>query len=154
MLRVLMVCLGNICRSPMADGWLRHKIEEQQLPWTVDSAGTANYHTGTAPDRRMRKHAKDFGVNIDDLVARQFEVRDFDQFDIIFAMDESNLKNILKLARNEDDKKKVRLFLNELYPNENREVPDPYYGDSSDFISVIELLDRATDAFIHNQLKQ
>ncbi len=154
MLRVLMVCLGNICRSPMADGWLRHKIAQQQLPWTVDSAGTANYHSGSAPDRRMRKHAKNAGVNIDDLEARQFTVSDFDRFDIIFAMDRSNLSNILKLARNDNDRQKVRLFLNELYPNEDREVPDPYYGGANDFIEVIELLDRATDAFILNQKKK
>ena len=150
-MKVLMVCLGNICRSPMADGWLRHKVALNQLDIEVDSAGTANYHVGAAPDHRMRRLAKDFGVNIDDLQARQFVQADFDRFDRIFAMDSQNLENILKLARNESDKQKVDLFLNQLYPDQYQEVPDPYYGTDADFIHVIELLDKATDAFLKNE---
>lgn len=149
--RILMVCLGNICRSPMAEGWLKHKTEQKQLPFEIDSAGTANYHVGEKPDSRMRQYAKEFGVSLESLRARQFTVADFDRFDIIFVMDESNYNNVIRLARNEADKAKVRFMLNELYPNENMPVPDPYYGDKSDFVQVIELLDQATDSFIKNQ---
>jgi protein-tyrosine phosphatase len=152
-MKVLMVCLGNICRSPMADGWLRHKVKERNLNIVVESAGTANFHVGSPPDIRMIKHARDFGVDISNLKARQFAKSDFDDFDVIFAMDQANQANILKLARNENDRKKVKLFLNELFPNENTEVPDPYYGEASDFIEVIELLDKATDAFLVNLKK-
>jgi len=145
-----MVCLGNICRSPMADGWLRHRVQEQQLEIEVDSAGTANYHTGEQPDHRMRKWAKTYGVNIDGLSARQFTVVDFDRFDRIFVMDKSNLSNILRLARTDADTQKVSLYLNELYPGKDLEVPDPYYGGDQDFRNVIELLDNATSAFLKN----
>lgn len=153
-MKVLMVCLGNICRSPMADGWLRKYSADQNLGITVDSAGTANYHVGAKPDSRMRKWAIEAGVPIEELRARQFSVSDFDEFDIIFAMDQSNQKNILSLARNEADKQKVRLYLNELYPNENMEVPDPYYGTDSDFKHVIQLLKNATEAFVNNEFKK
>src|SRR3989338_1067271 len=149
-MRILMVCLGNICRSPMADGWLRHRILEKGLPIEVDSAGTSNYHVGKQPDSRMRKFAKESGVSIDNLSARQFVVADFDRFDRIFVMDKSNFNNVIRLARNEADKAKVTLYLNELFPGEDREVPDPYYGDEHDFRDVIELLDNTTNAFLRN----
>ena len=149
-MRVLMVCLGNICRSPMADGWLRHKVAEQALEIEVDSAGTAGYHIGEQPDPRMRKWAKTYGVSIDNLRARQFVREDFDRFDRIFVMDKSNLSNVLRLATTDEERSKVSLYLDELYPGENREVPDPYYGTDTDFKYVIELLDAATNAFLHN----
>lgn len=149
-MRILMVCLGNICRSPMADGWLRHRILEKGLPIEVDSAGTANYHVGKQPDSRMQKYAKEAGVSIDSLRARQFVVADFDRFDRIFVMDKSNFANVIRLARNEADKAKVTLYLNELFPGEDREVPDPYYGNEHDFRHVIELLDTTTNAFLRN----
>ncbi|MNV08285.1 Low molecular weight protein-tyrosine-phosphatase YfkJ [compost metagenome] len=152
-MRILMVCLGNICRSPMADGWLRHKNKKYSLSLKIDSAGTANYHVGKKPDERMRRLSLEYGVSIDELRARQFSVSDFDNYDIIFAMDQSNRQTILRLARNEEDKQKVRLFLNELRPNEDLEVPDPYYGTDANFREVIELLDEATESFlINNQL--
>ncbi|MDF3028921.1 MAG: protein tyrosine phosphatase [Fluviicola sp.] len=154
-MRVLMVCLGNICRSPMADGWLRHKVKLLDLSIEVDSAGTANYHVGKEPDHRMRRISLEYGVSIDELRARQFSVADFDNYDVIFAMDKSNEQDILRLARNENDKQKVKLFLNELYPDQDLEVPDPYYGTDANFKEVIELLDQATNAFlINNQLIQ
>ncbi len=149
-MRILMVCLGNICRSPMADGWLRYYTDKHQLAIEVDSAGTANYHIGKQPDERMRKWSKTYGVNIDNLNARQFKVVDFDKFDRIFVMDESNYSTIIRLARDENDREKVSLYLNELYPGENREVPDPYYGNDNDFKQVIELLDQTTKAFLKN----
>lgn len=134
----------------MADGWLRHRIAESGLPIEVDSAGTANYHTGEQPDPRMRKWAKEYGVSIDSLRARQFTTEDFDRFDRIFVMDKSNHANVLKLARTDADRAKVTLYLNELHPEEDREVPDPYYGGEPEFRHVIELLDATTTAFLRN----
>lgn len=149
-MKILMVCLGNICRSPMADGLLRKKVQRESLNVEVDSAGTSGYHIGEAPDKRMRATAKKFGCPIDELRARRFSVKDFDIFDIIYAMDSSNYNNILSLSRNEADSAKVRLLLNELYPGENRAVPDPYYGGEQGFADVFNLLDEATDAVINN----
>lgn len=147
-----MVCLGNICRSPMAEGWLKYKIKEHNLTIEVDSAGTANYHVGEHPDKRMILHAKKYGVDISTLRARQFVVSDFDRFDQIYVMDESNLQNVCRLARNESDKKKVMLLLNEMNPNENLPVPDPYYGGEQEFIEVIELLDKATEVVVNKYI--
>jgi len=143
-----MVCLGNICRSPMADGHLRKKVNDLKLAVIVDSAGTANYHVGEAPDKRMIATGAKFGTPIDELRARQFKVVDFDNFDLIYCMDSSNLSNVLSLARNEADCQKVRLLLNELEPNSNAAVPDPYYGTMQDFEYVYQLLDKATDCVI------
>ena len=143
-----MVCLGNICRSPMADGLLRKKIGSLKLNVEVDSAGTSGLHKGEAPDHRMRETASELGTPIDELRSRPFVVDDFDRFDIIYAMDKSNRMNILSLARNEDDKSKVFLLLNELEPEKDLEVPDPYYGGKQGFIDVYHLLDRATDRVI------
>ena len=127
-MKILMVCLGNICRSPIADGLLRDKVAQKGLDIEVDSAGTSGFHSGDAPDPRMRATAKSMGVNIYDLSSRQFVQADYDRFDVIYAMDESNRDNMYKLARNEEDKQKVKLILNEIYPGENMSVPDPYYG--------------------------
>ena len=148
MTRILMVCLGNICRSPMADGLLRRKVIENKLDVYVDSAGTANYHLGKQADERMRLTAKANQTNIDELRARQFTVDDFGLFDKIYAMDEENYANIISLAQNPSDKLKVTLLLNELYPGENRAVPDPYYGTEKDFQEVYQLLDHATDVVL------
>lgn len=151
-MKILMVCLGNICRSPMAEGWLKYKIKEHNLTIEVDSAGTANYHVGEQPDKRMILHAKKYGVDISTLRARQFVVSDFDRFDLIYVMDESNLQNVFRLARNESDKQKVMLLLNEMNPNENLPVPDPYYGGEQEFIEVIELLDQATEVVVNKYI--
>ncbi len=129
-MKILFVCLGNICRSPLADGVMRSLVEKHQLPWIVDSAGTANYHVGEAPDKRAQAIAKNNGVDISGLRGRQFQTIDFDEFDYIFAMDASNYQNIVKLARNEQDKDKVELFLNRLEPGKNRGVQDPWYDDA------------------------
>lgn len=143
-----MVCLGNICRSPMADGLLRKKVKEHNLPVEVDSAGTSGFHAGEQADERMRITAKKFGVNIDDLRARQFTKKDFQEFDQIFVMDSSNYNNVLSLAETEEDRSKVHLILNELHPGKNLQVPDPYYGGTNGFIEVFNLLDAATDNII------
>lgn len=132
----------------MADGILRKKIQDRGLDMKVDSAGTAAYHVGEAPDRRMRRTGIDNNVPIDDLRARQFVVQDFDRFDVIFAMDKSNYNNILSLARDEDDVQKVKMMLNESNPGQNLEVPDPYYGGDEGFQNVYNMLDIAVDAFL------
>lgn len=147
-MRILMVCLGNICRSPIADGLLRSKVANSKLDVFVDSAGTAGYHIGEKPDKRMRETAKSFGISIDNLKARQFSIADFDDFDIIYAMDSDNYDNIIELARNNNDKNKVHLILNESHPSQNLNVPDPYYGGDQGFIEVFNLLDEATDAIL------
>ncbi|MEN9700550.1 MAG: hypothetical protein RLZZ301_1748 [Bacteroidota bacterium] len=148
-----MVCLGNICRSPMADGLLRRKISERKLDLIVDSAGTANYHVGSAPDKRMIETGKRNGTPIDFLRARQFTKADFKNFDYILVMDQSNFRNVSALASSNEDQQKVHYLLDELYPNQQAEVPDPYYGSLDDFQSVYELLDQATDAFLLNLFK-
>lgn len=132
----------------MADGLLRKKVLNAGLDVVVDSAGTAGYHIGEAPDTRMRQTARSYGVPIDELRARQFVVSDFDTFDLIYAMDSSNYTNILKLARTPEDEQKVHLILNELHPGKNLNVPDPYYGGEQGFIDVFTMLDQATDVIL------
>ena len=150
-MKILMVCLGNICRSPMAEGILRHKVRAMKRDdIKTDSAGTIGIHAGEAPDLRMQKTALKNGIDISDLRARQFVQKDFDDFDLIFAMDQSNLKNILTLSRNDADRKKVKLILNESFPGEDREVPDPYFGGQEGFQHVFDLLDETTDQLINN----
>jgi len=147
-MKILMVCLGNICRSPLAEGILREKLRLNKLNVSVDSAGTSGLHAGENPDSRMCETAKSFGLNINSLKSRKFTVQDFDKFDLIYAMDSSNYNNILALAKTTSDKAKVHLILNELYPNKNIAVPDPYYGGEQGFIDVYNLLDEATDKII------
>lgn len=141
MTKILMVCLGNICRSPLAEGILKSKLSENEF--TIDSAGTASYHVGDTPDRRSIAVAKKYGIDISNLKGRQFKTNDFDAFDIIYVMDESNYRNVISLARNENDKNKVKFILNEIYPNQNHEVPDPYYGGEQGFENVYKMLDEA-----------
>ena len=147
-----MVCLGNICRSPIADGVLRHKVNKLNLNIIVDSAGTANYHIGASPDKRMIATAKMKGVDIGFLKARQFEYKDFEEFDSIFVMDQNNYKNVIQLAKTDQDKCKVKLLLDVTSKVHRKEVPDPYYGTQTDFEEVYELVDQATDAIIESYL--
>ena len=149
-MKILMVCLGNICRSPMADGLMRKKVQDHNLDTYIDSAGTANYHVGGAPDARMTQIAKRKGIDISGLQARQFVVSDFDTFDLIYVMDQSNYNNVVLLARSESDRSKVQLIL-ELIPNQIEiEVPDPYYGGQEGFEHVYDLLDKSTDIILNN----
>ena len=147
-MKILMVCLGNICRSPMADGLLRKKVADNGLDIEVDSAGTSGFHEGDAPDSRMRTTAREMGCPIDDLRSRPFVEADFDRFDRIYVMDESNRRNVLAMARNESDLAKVEMILNVSYPGMDMEVPDPYYGGEQGFIEVYNLLDEATDRIL------
>lgn len=155
MVKVLMVCLGNICRSPLAEGILRKKLEEHGIEDNVivDSAGTSNYHVGECPDTRSMRNALSHGVDISRLKARQFSVDDFDEFDHIYAMDTSNYGNVLMLARNERDKRKVQMILDVLYPGTNMSVPDPYFGGEQGFENVYVMLDKACDV-IATMLKE
>ena len=121
-----MVCLGNICRSPLAEGILKAKVSHLNVE--VDSAGTAAYHVGEQPDLRSIEIAKKYNIDLSNQRARQFCTNDFDEFDKIYAMDTSNYANIIALARNESDKEKVDLILNEIDPKSFQSVPDPYYG--------------------------
>ena len=137
-----MVCLGNICRSPLAEGIMRSKLSEDFI---LDSAGTGGWHAGELPDKRSIATAKNRGLDITNQRARQFKRSDFDTFDHIFVMDNSNYKDVLALAPNEEAKSKVKLILNEIFPNENVDVPDPYYGGQDGFENVFDMLDQACE---------
>lgn len=141
MVNILMVCLGNICRSPLAEGILKSKLPENLF--TVDSAGTASYHIGSTPDKRSIAVAKKYGLDISNLSGRQFESIDFNRFDFIYVMDDSNYINVCNLASNDDEKAKVKFILNEVYPGKDYNVPDPYYGGDSGFENVYKMLDEA-----------
>lgn len=136
-----MVCLGNICRSPLAHGIMEHLAREQNLEWRVDSAGTGDWHVGEGPDRRSTRVAKQHGIDISSQVCRLFNVSDFDTYDHIFVMDKSNLSDILAKARNDEDKKKVRLLLGDTI------VPDPYYDDAQ-FEPVFRMIERGCKGLI------
>ncbi len=143
-----MVCLGNICRSPMAEGILRKKIEEHGLKITVDSAGTGGYQLGNHPDKRAIRTAKKFGVDISELIARKFSRKDFDDFDRIYVMDHANMRDVLALARTDEDAAKVFMLLNADEPESDREVPDPWYGVEDDFTEVFKMMEKACDAVV------
>ncbi len=143
MINVLMVCLGNICRSPLAEGILKSKVNVDQV--FIDSAGTGSWHIGELPDIRSIQVAKKNNINITNQRCRQFVVEDFDEFDLIFVMDNSNYETVISLARNDRDKQKVNLILNQIYPGNNLDVPDPYYDESRGFDRVFEMLNNACD---------
>jgi protein-tyrosine phosphatase len=147
--RILMVCLGNICRSPMAKAILTKKLKEKNITWVeVDSAGTSDYHIGGKADYRTMANAKKHDIDLTSHKGRQFNRPDFDAFDLIYAMDRENYSNIIYLASNEEETKKVELILNELNPGANLSVPDPWFGGESDFEKVFQLLDEACDKIV------
>lgn len=139
---ILMVCLGNICRSPVAEGILKSKLTTD---YYVDSAGIGGWHSGEQPDQRAIKTALNYGIDISKQRARKITIADFEKFDTIYAMDKDNLKELLHLAPNDTAKNKVKLLLSAAYPNKNDDVPDPYYGDLEDFNSVFTLLENALE---------
>lgn len=149
--KILMVCLGNICRSPLAEGILASKLSKEQF--LVDSAGTGNWHVGNAPDKRSIQVAKNHQVAIHQQKARQFKVSDFDTFDHIFVMDLQNYQDVVKLAPTPTHASKVKLLLDALFPGEKVEVPDPYYGTERDFEQVYQLIDN-TCTLLAEQLMQ
>jgi len=146
-MRILMVCLGNICRSPIAEGVLRHRAQEQGLDWTIHSAGTNDYHTGQPPHRHSQSVCKAHGVDISMQRARRFKASDLDNYDLIYAMATDVLDDIRQQAGRNADLSKVRLFLNEADPGKNASVPDPWYGNEDGYLPVYQLIER-TCAFI------
>ena len=143
-----MVCLGNICRSPLAEGILEHKIKLAGLQWLVDSAGTNGYHIGDAPHRLSQKVAKLNGIDICNQKARQFVKEDFDRFDKIYALADDVLDEIKWIAKEKYDPKRIDLLLNELHPGKNYSVPDPWYGPEPGYHDVYKLIAAACDAII------
>ncbi|WP_091204050.1 low molecular weight protein-tyrosine-phosphatase [Flavobacterium xueshanense] len=150
--KILMVCLGNICRSPLAEGILAAKLPKDKF--TVDSAGTGSWHIGHTPDDRSIAVAKKNKVNISHQKGRQFSATDFDAFDYIYVMDNSNYKNVTALAQNQNQVEKVQLILNELFPNENVDVPDPYFGLPNGFEIVYKMLDEVCDEIAKKLLEK
>ncbi|GGF73512.1 low molecular weight protein-tyrosine-phosphatase [Wenyingzhuangia marina] len=146
-IKVLMVCLGNICRSPLAEGILKSKIQNQNV--IVDSAGTGAYHIGKLPDPRSIEVAKKHGIDITDQKARKISKADLDTFDFIFVMDESNYRNVLMMATNETQSAKISMIMKTIYPREDISVPDPYYGGDNGFEQVYQMLDEACDVIVN-----
>lgn len=147
-MKILMVCLGNICRSPMAEGIMRHKAAERGIAIELDSCGTSSYHLGEPPDDRAVANASKNGVDITDLRARQFQPADFERFERIYVMDQSNFNDVLEQATEEQQKGRVKMILNALEPGANRPVPDPYFGGEEGFQEVFDLLDAACDTIL------
>lgn len=143
MTKILMVCLGNICRSPLAEGILKSKLIRADV--FIDSAGTGAYHISEKPDIRSIAIAKINGIDITGQRARKFLVEDFDEFDLIYVMDHENYRDVVSIARNRDDIAKVKMILNEVFPNENLDVPDPYSGGDYGFKNVYKMLDEACE---------
>ena len=148
MTKVLFVCLGNICRSPLAKAIFNHKIKENGLELILesDACGTSNYHIGLSPDHRTIKNSLKNGVPISH-VARQLTEQDLDYYDLILAMDQSNYDNIFRLPSAASNQHKIKL-MREFDPYEKGEVPDPYYGGEEDFQNVFEILDRSIENMI------
>ncbi|MBL9143189.1 MAG: low molecular weight phosphotyrosine protein phosphatase [Verrucomicrobiaceae bacterium] len=144
--KLLFVCMGNICRSPAAEGVMLHKVREAGLAnrIEIDSAGTGGWHAGDAPDSRMRKHAQQRGYALDS-VARQVRMQDFTDFDLILVMDQQNLREIRPFASDPSLMKKVRLFCEFAEDREEIEVPDPYYGGEAGFEQVLDIVENGCD---------
>lgn len=138
-----MVCLGNICRSPLAEGILKSKVDPERV--IVESAGTGHWHVGKSPDPRSIAIAEKHHIDITDQRGRQFKTSDFEEYDLIYVMDNSNKNDVLKLAQNDKHRKKVKLLLDELFPGENVDVPDPYYGGTVGFENVFKMIDEACE---------
>ena len=147
-MKILMVCLGNICRSPLAEGIL--SLKGKHLNLEVDSAGTAAYHIGKQPDIRSIKIANKYTIDLNQQRARQFSRADFDKFDIIYAMDTNNYAHLISLASTETERNKIRMILNEINPDTHQSVPDPYYGGENGFQEVYNMLDKACKKIIQN----
>lgn len=150
-MKILMVCLGNICRSPLAEGIMKEKVKNAGLNWEVNSAGTGSWHIGKLPDSRSIDVAKNHDLDITDQRAKEFEADDLDYYDLIFAMDASNYQDIYRLAKSDEQKQKVQLIMNMVDPGMNQGVPDPYWGDDG-FENVYQMLDLACDKVLEKYL--
>ena len=142
-MKILMVCLGNICRSPLAEGILQEKSNQLNLNWTVDSAGTISTHEGELPDSRSIETADKHEIDITGQCSRPIQISDFEIYDLIYVMDNSNYTDVLELAQTAKEREKIKLILNESFPKENRNVPDPYFGENDGFEKVYQMLDKA-----------
>ena len=151
-MKILFVCLGNICRSPLAEGILKKKFEEYNIPGTIHSAGFEPYHEGQHPDPRSVSTAKKHDIDISNKVARLFTVEDFDYYDKILVMDAMNHSDVMRLVRSDNDSKKVDYILNLVNEGSDDEVPDPYYGGPSGFDKVYDMMDRACDRIVKEHL--
>jgi protein-tyrosine phosphatase len=148
LMKILMVCLGNICRSPLAEGLLQDKAWKAGLKWSVESAGTNGYHTGEAPHPLSQKVARINGVDISKQRSRKFVAEDFHRFDKIYAMSDDVIDEMRRIAKKEFDEKKVDLLLNELFPGQNVDVPDPWYGPEPGFHEVFKMINEVCDVII------
>ena len=154
MMRILMVCLGNICRSPLAEGILKDKVEKAGFNWFIDSAGTNGYHIGEAPHKLSQKVARINGIDICQQKARKFVKEDFERFDKIYAMADDVLDDIKQIAKNKFDPAKADFLMNELFPGQNISVPDPWYGPESGYHQVYKLIDDACEAIIRKYVNE
>lgn len=144
-----MVCLGNICRSPLAEGILKHKAAKAGLDWTIESAGTNGYHVGEAPHRLSQKVAKLNGIDICEQRARRFSATDFEKYDKIYAMSSDVIDEMKGIAGKKFDAGKVDLLMNELHPGKDQDVPDPWYGPEPGYHDVYKMIDQACDKIIN-----
>jgi protein-tyrosine phosphatase len=152
-MRILMVCLGNICRSPLAEGILLQKINAAGLNWQVDSAGTNGYHVNEPPHYLSQRVAKKKGIDISKQVCRRFTAADFEKFDIIYAMAADVVDEMKEISGNKFKPEKVELILNVVHPGENRDVPDPWYGPEAGYYKVYDLLEEACEMLIKKYSK-
>jgi protein-tyrosine phosphatase len=151
-MKILMVCLGNICRSPLAHGLLEQKAKNRGIDWIIDSAGTSGWHNGSPPHTGSIDIAAKYGYHIEKQQSRKITRADLDDFDLILAMDSSNYQDILQLSESKSHQDKIKLILNYVFPQTNRAVPDPYY--TGNFQEVFDLLDQATDAILLKYIPQ
>jgi protein-tyrosine phosphatase len=147
-MKILMVCLGNICRSPLAEGILRHKTGQRGLNWQIDSAGTESYHVGEPPHHLSQKVARLNGIDICDQRARRFTAGDFENYDKIYALSSDVLAEMKRMAGKRFDDNKAGLLLDELYPGSKMDVPDPWYGPEPGYHEAFRLIEQACDAII------
>lgn len=145
-MKILFVCLGNICRSPMAEGIMRERATKKGFDWKFDSAGTSAWHIGEKPDQRGINVCKRYDIDISSHRARQFQMQDFNEFDLIFAMDKSNFSNLRSLTNNTQYRDKIKLFSNYIDQENNKDIPDPYYDGK--FQNVFEMIDKVSETFI------
>jgi len=147
-MKILMICLGNICRSPLAEGILQQKANASNLDWQIDSCGTGGWHAGEKPDIRSIEVAKKNGIDISKQQARKLIYTDIDNYDILYVMDKQNYEDVLRNCHTEEEKQKVKLILSEVPGGGNAEVPDPYFGGKDGFDNVFAMLEKACDAIV------